>query len=487
MHDSKPPEEVKQLQLRLELPGLKRVAVTFDGGMVCSDGGLLLLRKADDRLGLTELVSKCVPDDRRPDLVTHTTEDLFRHRIYGIAAGYEDCNDASQTRRDAMHKLAVGYEPLSEHELASQPTLSRFENRAEAMSNALLQRSLVHLYWRSQKKKKPKVVRLSLDTTCDIVYGFQQMSFFNGYYQEVCYVPLFILTDDGFPLCALLRPGNPDPKDDALRMLKQVTKELRSHWHGVKIELKADSAFADPEIFEFCESNNITYYIGVGVHAGLAHHAEDLIQQCKKEFDEFGIESPELLKYAAFPKQQARALRQHEERMRYSSKEEGRMQEHFEEDSLCVRKYAEFHYQSRGWTKKRRFIVRVLYNKKGPDVRFVITNSTSGRAKEIYEERYSRRSQIENWIKDLKTYLKCDRTSCQEFEANQFRLLLHTFAYILIWETRIRAKLRDMTVHTFQLQLLKIGVLVKDKSREVALHLASNFPWQEQFIKAWTG
>jgi hypothetical protein len=484
MQQSKPNKQREQGQMSLDLGLGKVIHANFDGGSVCSDGGLLLLRKADDRLGLSELAALCIRDNRRPDLIQHSNQDLLRQRIFAIASGYEDCNDALTLRHDAMHKLAVG-KLASDDSLASQPTLSRFETKADSVSNAALQKLLVHQYVRSQKKP-PKTVRLAMDTTCDVVYGYQQMSFFNGYYSAYCYAPLFIFTDDGFPLCALLRPGNPHPAEDALRMLKQVMHELRLAWPSVQFELTADAAFATPEIFRFCEQHNVTYFIAAIGHAGLAYHAEELVKKCKKEFDEFGFGSPELKKYFELvrPSEKKRAWRQREERIRYSSKENGRMQEHFEDD-LHVRKYAEFEYQSREWDKPRRYIARCDYTRSGPDVRYVVTNAKHGKPRQIYDDKYCRRSQCENWIKDMKTYLKCDRTSCQEFEANQFRLLLHAFAYILIWTVRKRAQLRDMTVSTFQLQFLKIGTLVRETTRSVQLHFASGCPRQEEFVKAW--
>jgi hypothetical protein len=491
MAQFKSANQEKQGQLQLLLPSGKAVTAEFDGGDVCSDGGLLLLRKANERLGLSKLISGCLHDERRPDLVSHTVEDMLLQRIYGIAAGYEDCNDAANLRADAIHRMAVGYQPSSGHFLASQPTLSRFEGTATKISNELMQRSLVCLYSKFLKKK-PKKIALNMDTTCDVVYGYQQLSCFNGYYGENCFAPLLIFTDEGFPLLAQLRPGSPNPAEDALRMLKKLVKELKSFFPGVKLELRADAAFAAPGIFEFCEQNTITYYIGAIGHAGLAYHAEELIHQCKKEFDSFGDTSPELKKYAALPQQndtskrkaEARLQRQKEERIRFSSKEEGRMQEHFE-DEFRIRRFAQFHYQSREWTHARRFICRVEYTKHGPETRFVITNASGGSPRKIYEDRYCRRAQCENWIKDLKTYLKCDRTSCQEFEHNQFRLFLHVFAYILILDVRTKAKLREMTVETFRLQLIKIGVLVKEHSSRICLHLASNFVWKEQFRAAW--
>jgi hypothetical protein len=487
VNKSKPNSNPEQAQMWLRLEGLKPIEQSFDGGEVCSDGGLLLLRKADERLDLLEMAACCIFDNRRPHLVKHTLIDLFRQRVYGIAAGYEDCNDANKLRRDAMFQLALGKEPGNNSVLANQSTLSRFEAMADATSNLALQRLFRHL-WVRRHKKPPKVVRLAIDTSFDTVYGYQQLSFYNGFAEAYCYQPLFIFTDCGFPLCALLRPGNPSPIDDTLRMLKEIVKDLRLSWPNVRFEVTADAAFSSPEIFQFCESENITYFISVASHPGLAYHAETLIFKCKSEFDSFGYDSPELKKYAALvnPKERKKAWRQREERIRYSTKKEGRMQEHFEDD-LHVRKYGEFHYQSREWDRERRFIFRVDYTKAGPDTRFVVTNAERGKARWLYDQKYCKRARVECWIKDLKTYLKCDRTSCQEFDANQFRLLLHTLAYVLIWDIRKRASLPPMTVETFRLQLLKIGVLVTVKCRQIKLSLASNFVWRDQFERAWSG
>jgi hypothetical protein len=485
MNKSKTDLANKQSQMQLKMDFCKPVEQKFDGGDVCTDGGLLMLRKADERLHLTELAAFCLGDKRRPDLIRHNLRDLFRQRVYAIAAGYEDCNDAAKLRFDAMHRLALGYEPGSEHLLASQPSLSRFEALADQVSNLALEKLLVHTYVR-RFKKAPKVLKLAMDTSCDETYGYQQLSFYNGFYEHDCYVPLFIFTDCGFPLCALLRAGNAGPAEHSLRMLKQVVHELRLSWPDVRIELTADAAFGIPEIFEYCEANEITYYIAVKGHSGLAYHSEPLVRKCKAEFEELGVQGPELKKYGklADPKARYLAWRQREERMRFQGKGEGRMQEIFE-DQLAVRKYGEFKYEAREWDKERRFIVRAEFTKQGPDVRYVVTNATGKRPSVIYEDKYCRRARCENWIKDLKNYLKIDRTSCQEFTANQFRLFLHTFAYILFWEVKQRAKLKEMTVESLRLQLIKIGVLVKEAATKVTLHLASNFPWRTQYELAW--
>lgn len=485
MSQSKQVASRKQEQMTLDLPGLSKVVAKFDGGAVCSDGGLLLLRKADACLGLAELASYAISDERRPEYVQHTVVDMLRQRIYGIAAGYEDCNDAGQLRVDAMHKLALGRDLVGGLALASQPSLSRFENNIDATSNAALQKLLVHLFVK-QSRKAPKVLRLAMDTTCDETYGSQQMTFYNGYYRAFCYAPLFIFTECGFPLCALLRPGNPNPIDDAKRMLKKVLHELRLSWPQTRIELTADAAFASSEMFDFLEAEGVTYFIAAAGHAGYTYHAEKTVFQCKKEFDEFGHPSPEVKRHSLAVNQQERKAnwRMIEEKKRFASKAEGRVQELFEEH-YGVKKFIEFQYRAREWSRDRRIICRAQVDQKGPDTRFVVTNATRMTARKIYQDKYCSRAQCENWIKDLKVYLKSGRTSCQEFEANQFRLMLHTFAYILMYFIKKRAQLREMTLETFRRQLLKIGVLVEQKCREVRLHLASEFAWRDQFQVAW--
>ncbi len=240
MSQSNPKLSAEQEQLRLDIGLGKVIEANFDGGRISSDGGALLLRKADDWLQLTETATMCLTENRRADQLKHSAENMLRQRIYGIANLYEDCNDASRLRFDDMHKLAVGRLP-SEAALASQPTLSRFENSLDDVSLKALQLVLVHAYVRMQskglRKKRPKVVRLQIDTTCDEIHGYQQMTFYNGFYETQCYVPLFIFTDDGFPLIALLRPGNAAPGDGALRMLKLVVENLRMAWPGIPWKL----------------------------------------------------------------------------------------------------------------------------------------------------------------------------------------------------------------------------------------------------------
>ncbi len=475
-------------QMQLDIGLDKLVEANFDGGQVCSDGGLLLLRKADQRLELTEFVALCIRDKRRPDLIKHTLQKLVQQRVYAIAAGYEDCNDAARLRGDAMHLLAAGAKPGSENGLGSQSSLSRFENLPDAEALRLMQDLLISTWIRKLKKygRRPRKIRLSMDTTCDPVYGYQQLTFYNGFYGTDCYTSLFIFDELGFPLAAVLRAGNASPAEGSVIALKRIVERIRKAFGNVPIELTADAGFATPELYMYCEDNRITYFIGVAGHSGLQYHAEKLVVKSKDEFEKIAGTALELKKYGEVKDKKARdrAWRQREERIRFSSKEDGRQQEHFE-DHLTVRHFGEFFYQSREWNIERRIIFRVDFSSTGPDVRFVITNATTGRARDLYLDRYCKRGQCENWIKDLKNYLKADRTSCQEWCANQFRLLLHTFAYVLMCEIRTAANLPFATVERVRLQFLKIGVRVVERARRLFLQLSSHHPWSTQFGKLW--
>lgn len=459
------------LQLKFDFGIGKPVTGAFNGGLISTDGGLGLLRLADDALQLSENASLCIGEKRRPDAVKHQLVDLLRQRIYGIAAGYEDANDASSLRFDPMHKLSIG-RAESHQDLASQPTISRLENSVVAEELSFLQDLLVHTYIRKHRKPPKKVV-LDLDTTCDPVHGYQQLSFYNGFYGTFCYIPMFVFDEDGFPLAALLRPGNADVGGDAANVLKNIVKLLRQSWPGVKVEFRADAAFCRREIYQVCEEFSVTYFIGLKSNHNLRCLAKDLVASAKNEFEAL---------YGPAPMLEKTAWRRNEERKRFSSKKEGRMQELHESEKF-VRKAGELAWRGRGYSNDMRVLCRADYTEDGPDLRFVITNHKGGNPKWIYENKYCRRGQCENWIKELKL-INVDRLSCQEFNANQFRLLEYVFAYILLRELRDRLPKTDsrVSIQTIVLHFIKIGVLVKESVRRVALHWASSYPRQQEFI-----
>ena len=458
-------------QLKFDFEIGKPVYGAFDGGQISSDGGLCLLRTVDDRLELTEQIAICIGEKRRGDLIKHGLQALVRQRVFAIAAGYEDANDAQHLRSDPMHKLVVGRAP-SQHDLASQPTMSRLENSVSARELEFLGDLLVHTYVK-KFRKPPKKIVLDLDTTCDPVYGYQQLSFYNGFYGMSCYIPMFIFDEEGFPLCSLLRPGNADVGGDAARCLRNVVQILRSVWPNTIIEFRADAAFCRREVYAVCEEFGITYFIGLKTNHALRCLAKDLVELAKKEFEAL---------FGAPLELETTAWRRKEEAMRFSAKDDGRMQELFESERM-TRKVGQLSWKGRGYTQDMRVICRADFTDDGPELRFVITNHPTGNPRWIYENKYCRRGQCENWIKELKM-IDCDRLSCQEFNANQFRLLLHVFAYVLLRELRERVSEngRRMSIDQFRLKFLKVGVLVRETCRRVVLHWNSAFPRQAQFL-----
>lgn len=458
------------LQLKFDFGIGKTVTGSFSGGLISSDGGLGLIRIADDALELTKSASYCIGEKRRPDAVKHTLLDLLRQRIYGIASGYEDGNDANSLRCDPMHKLVLG-KTESDPNLASQPTISRLENSIKKEELNFLQDLLVHTYIRKHKKPPKKLV-LDLDTTCDPVHGYQQLSFYNGFYGTFCYIPMFVFDESGYPLVALLRPGNADVGGDAARVLRNILAILRRQWKDVPIEFRADAAFCRREVYQVCEEFRVTYFIGLKSNHNLRCLAKDLIDRTKKEFESLYGETPTMDKSA---------WRRKEERRRFSSKAEGRVQEIHESEKF-VRRVGELAWRGHGYTEDIRVICRADYSEAGSELRFVITNHKSGNPKWLYENKYCRRGQCENWIKELKM-IDVDRLSCQEFNANQFRLLEHVFAYILLHELRERVSWNypNVSIQTFVLQFIKIGVLVKESVRRIALHWTSSYPRAQTF------
>lgn len=430
---------------------------------------------ADDKLKLTEQASLCIAEKRRPDLIKHDAQAVLRQRVYAIAAGYEDVNDAQVLRFDPMHKIAVR-DGVDVPDLASQPTISRFENSIGEKELEFLQDLLVHLYVQ-QHKKPPRKISLDLDTTCDPVHGYQQLSFFNGFYGTYCYIPLFVFDESGFPLAALLRPGNSDVGGDAARVLKRILKIIRSAWPKVHVEFRADAAFCRREVYQVCEENNVTYYIGLRANHALTCLAKDLVASAKKEFE---------LLFGPAQQLDKTAWRRKQEATRFSSKMEGRMQEHFEEQRT-TRKVGQLAWKGRGYTEDMRVICRVDYTDDGPEQRFIITNRPRGNPRWIYENKYCRRGQCENWIKELKS-ISCDRLSCQEFNANQFRLLEHVFSYILLLALRkqLPAGMNKISVQQLQLKFLRIGALVSESVRRIHIQWSSTYPWKQDLFRLST-
>jgi Transposase DDE domain group 1 len=419
----------------------KPVDVDFTGGRLSSDGGLVLLAHLDRRLRLTQRVAACLHDPRLPERVQHPLLDLVRQRVYQIAAGYEDCNDATPLRRDPALKVAVGRCPLSDADLASQPTLSRLEGYVTDAECQAINQVLLDLFL-EQERRKPREVILDLDTSADPTHGQQEFAFFNGHYDTYCYLPLFAFaTLPGEPQESLVSAelGTCEAKDvDAIvATTARLVAAVRRRWPGVNVIVRADGWFATPELYAWCEQNNVGYLLGLPGNAVLQRKSLPWLDQAKA-------------KAAGSPTKSARC-------------------------------FGTFLYQAEGWPKARRVIVKAEVSPLGTNVRYVVVARVNGSARRLYG-RYGQRGSCENRIKELKEGVSADRTSCHAFEGNQFRLMLSCVAYALLQGLRHLARrtgLERAQVERLRLQVIKIGARVSESLRRVKIELCSSCPSQE--------
>jgi hypothetical protein len=424
----------------LPLPGLSPVAgkpiiARFDGGSLSSDGGLLALREVEARLGVAVRLAGCIDDPRAPERIQHSLAEMLRFRLLMIAAGYEDGNDADSLRHDPLFKLANGRLPDAAA-LCSQPTLSRLENTPGPRALIRMARAMVGLYCASFRQV-PRRITLDIDDTFDAVHGGQQLRLFNAYYDEYGFQPIVVFDGEGRPVAAMLRPARRPTGAEARNLLRRLVREIRSHWPRVEILIRGDSHYCAPEVLDFCRAVRIDFLLGVASTTTLRRHVVTLETSTAR---------------------------------RHASAASG--------DKL--RRYKEFHDGAASWTRVERIIARVEVSTQGADTRFVVTNLTAGSARTIYEDLYCRRGQAENHIKAWKRHLAADRTSCCRATANQFRLMLHTGAYWLMWSLRSlmpkRSTWRVAQFDTLRLRLVKIAARVVALKTRIMLHLPSAYP-----------
>lgn len=431
-------------QVEFPFVGTRKVRAVFDAEPISSDGGALLLRQIDRRAGLLDAMSAALPDPRDPRYVEHTLVELLRQRVYGIALGYEDCNDATTLRRDPVLKVCCDRDPLSGPHLASQPTLSRLENGADPKSCYLLGRAILESYL-TRHPKRPKRLILDLDTTADPTHGQQEFSAFHAFYDEHIYLPLLVYDQDGDLLAAVLQPGKPQGVSGAIAVLRRIVERVRQQWPKLPIVIRGDSGFASPAMYVACQQLEVDFLLGLGPNSRLKKIAAPLQEKAKRRF-----------------------LRTHEKARLFSSTR---------------------YRARRRWPRSYRVLIKAEHQSIGANVRFVVT-TLEGRAHDLYDDCYLARAEAcENSIKDLKNVLKADRLSCHRFWANQFRLLLHAAAYVLMYELRRAAHgtdLEEAQMDTLRLRLLKIGVQVASTARRIWFHLSSSHPWQAMWsLIAW--
>ena len=422
--------------LQLQFPGFKhrKIEASFSGGHVSSDaGGCLLLRQADRRLGLLKEVSRNLSDPRRKKSCEHDLVSLVRQRVYGLALGYEDLNDHETLR----HDLALQTAAERDAELASASTLCRFENRADRETAWALHRVLVEQFIKSFKRS-PRELILDFDATDDAVHGKQEGRFFHGYYDSYCFLPLYVFCGERL-LVSYLRPSKIDGAKHAWAILSLLVKRLRRAWPRVRIIFRGDSGFCRHKMLSWCERNNVDYIIGVAKNKRLNVLSRKLQDRAEAQF-----------------------------------KQSGQKQ----------RLFAEFRYAANTWSRERRIIAKAEHTGKGPNPRYIVTN-IQGDPQRLYDKLYCARGDMENRIKEQQLDLFADRTSCHQWWANQFRLLLASLAYTLVEAIRGLAlkgtELAKAQCGTIRLKLLKVGAVVIRNTRRVRFLLSSAYPYQHLF------
>jgi Transposase DDE domain group 1 len=425
------------------LPGLspvqgKPVHVTFDGGRLTSDAGVLVLAEIERRLGLAERLARCLADPRSPERVRHTLAEMIRFRMLLIAAGYPDANDCDALRIDPGFKMAVGRLPESGADLCSQPTMCRLENLPAATALKRMMAAMVELFCDSFEQVPRRIV-LDIDDTEDRVHGQQQLSLFHAYYDGYCFLPIHVYeATTGKPVAVILRPGKtPDGVEVAL-VLRHIIGAIRRRWPKVDILVRGDSHYGRPEAMAWCERNRVAYVFGLAGNQVLLARVADLAE--------------------------AAAL------------------ERAKGEAAKVRRYDEFRYAAKTWGVERRLIARVEASDHGTDSRFVVTN-LRGTPRWLYEAVYCARGQAENLIKAHKRHLASDRTSCTKATANQFRLVLHTAAYWLLHTLRGSAPKasfwRDAQFDTVRLAFIKVAARVTELATRIKLALPSSYPYRD--------
>lgn len=414
----------------------KDIVADFNGGQLTSDAGALLLREADKDLGLVSALDRAIYDPRDQRYTTHEQRTLLSQRITSIDLGYEDLNDQEEMRKDPALKVASEKKPKDDH-LGSPSTLCRLENRVDRQSLWNISEVMVDAFIKTRSIAPPRVV-LDFDATDDTVHGEQEGRFFDKYYDSYCFLPLYVFCGDAL-LAAYLRPADKEANHHALAVLKLLVPKLRRGWPDVQIIIRGDSAFCRWRTMRWCEDHGVDFIFGIGKNAVLKRKAAHWMQEAKEGYEKTGN------KQAIF---------------------------------------GEFQYGAGTWSRKRRVIAKAEHLPGGANPRFVVT-SLKGTPERLYRKGYCRRGKMENRIKENQLGLFADRTSCSDFLANQFRLLLASAAYVLVKHMRNRflagTELANAQVSTIRLKLLKIGARVSESTRRVAFHMASGYPLKGLF------
>lgn len=438
-----------------EALGSRDIVARFDGGTISSDGGAFLLRETDRRLNLLPRLAECFLDGRNQRMVDHSIQEMLSQRIYGLALGYEDINDHEQLRHDPVFGILAGRQDL-EQSLAGKSTLNRMELGAGKTDRYKkitfwkegLDDLLVKVFLESYAKAPEEIV-LDIDTTDLPLHGKQEGRFFHGYYDNYCYLPLYIFCGEHV-LCARLREANHDACFGSVAEIQRTVEQIRAAWPEVKIILRGDSGFCRNELMSWCEGHRVDFVFGMARNQRLRKIIGAEMHAATQQWKETG---------------------------------------------KAARVFSEFEYQTKktkkgGWERQRRVAAKAEHIDGKENPRFVVTSLTSEEwtAQALYEELYCARGDMENRIKEQFS-LFADRMSAETMRANQMRLYLSAMAYVLVSGLRrlgLKAtELAQAQVSTIRAKLLKIGAQIRVTVRKVWLSMASSYPWQGLYQQVW--
>ena len=443
----------------------REVRAAFDGGVITTDAGGLLLREVEKRTRILARFADCFQDYRKEEQIEHTVRELVAQRVYALALGYEDLTDHEQLRQDPLLAiLAEKADPTGESRvrerdrgkaLAGKSTLNRLELTPAAveakerykkieMDQAAVDRLLVQVFLEAHVVP-PREIVLDLDATDDPVHGNQEGRFFHGYYGHYCYLPLYIFCGEHL-LGARLRPSNIDASAGCGEEVQRLVVQIRQAWPAVKITLRGDSGFCRDELMAWCEQNQVDYALGLAKNERLKAEITEELEQARQRYAETG---------------------------------------------KAARVFKEFVYQTReSWSRARRVIAKAEHLEKGANPRFVVTSLPCQRweARRLYEDLYCARGEMENRIKE-QLMLFADRTSTAYLRSNQNRLYFSSVAYLLMEALRrLGLKHTDLAqaqAATIRLKLLKIGALIRITVRKVWVSLAEGYPYRDLFTEAY--
>jgi hypothetical protein len=448
--------ECNQSSFGFEATGSREIVARFDGGTISSDGGAFLLRQADKRLNLLARMAECFLDGRNQKLVDYSILEMLSQRVYGLALGYEDINDHEQLRHDPVFGILAGREKL-EDPLAGKSTLNRMElgtginDRYKKITfwKEGIDEVLVKVFIESYQKAPDQII-LDIDSTDLPLHGKQEGRFFHGYYDNYCYLPLYIFCGEQV-LCARLREANHDAAFGSLAEIQRIVAQLRAVWPEVKIILRGDSGFCRNELMSWCEAHRVDFVFGMARNQRLRRIIGAEMHAATQQWKETG---------------------------------------------KPARVFREFSYQTKktkkgGWDRERRVAAKAEHIDGKENPRFVVTSLTSEEwaAQALYEELYCGRGDMENRIKEQFS-LFADRVSAETMRANQMRLYLSTMAYVLVSGLRRLGlkgtELAQAQVSTIRTKLLKIGAQIRVTVRKVWVSMASSYPWQDLYQQVWT-